>query len=151
MNLQQQIKADMISAMKEKNLVKKTALKSLVAAFINELAVAGRVDRENLTDDEVLALIKRAVKQRKDSIEQFIAGDRPELAEAEQAELESIEGYLPALMSPEAIKEIAEKVKAETGIDDKAKMGVLIGAVMKATAGQADGGDVKNVVMSLFD
>lgn len=151
MNLQEQVKADMISAMKEKNQTKTTAIKSLVAGFINELAAPNRDDRENLSDDEVLTIIKKGVKQRKDSIEQFESGGRPELAQSEKEELHYLEGYLPAMMSPEEIKEIATRVKAETGIDDKSKLGVLIGAVMKETAGQADGGDVKNVVMSLFD
>ena len=151
MNLQQQIKADMISAMKEKNQVKVTAIKSLVAAFTNTLAEPNREDRENLTDDEVLAVIKRGVKQRKDSIAQFTEGGRPELAESEQAELAMLEHYLPEMMSKEQILEIAERVKESMSVTDKSKMGVLIGAVMKEIAGQADGSDVKDVVMGLFD
>ena len=151
MNLQQQIKADMISAMKEKNQVKVTAIKSLVAGFTNMLAEPNRDDRENLSDDEVMTLIKRGVKQRKDSITQFTEGGRPELAESEQAELDFLESYLPDMMSTEAIKEIAMKVKEATGINDKSKLGVLIGAVMKEVAGQADGSDVKDVVMGLLD
>ncbi len=151
MNLQQQIKADMISAMKDKNPVATTALKSLVAAFTNELSAPNRDDRENLSDDEVMALIKQGVKQRKDSIEQFTTGGRPELADSEQAELSILEKYLPEMMPVEQILEIATRVKETMGIDDKSKMGVLIGAVMKEIAGQADGSDVKDVVMSLFD
>jgi len=151
MNLQQQIKADMISAMKEKNQVKVTAIKSLVAGFTNMLAEPNREDRENLSDNEVMTLIKRGVKQRKDSITQFTEGGRPELAESEQAELAFLESYLPEMMSADQIKEIALKVKETTGIDDKSKLGVLIGAVMKEVAGQADGSDVKDVVMGLLD
>ena len=151
MNLQQQIKADMISAMKEKNQVKVTAIKSLVAAFTNTLAEPNREDRENLTDDEVLAVIKRGVKQRKDSIAQFTEGGRPELAESEQAELAMLEHYLPEMMSKEQILEIAVRVKESMNVTDKSKMGILIGAVMKEIAGQADGSDVKDVVIRLFD
>jgi len=151
MNLQQQIKADMVSAMKEKNQVKVTAIKSLVAAFTNTLAEPNREDRENLTDDEVLAVIKRGVKQRKDSIAQFTEGGRPELAESEQAELAMLEHYLPEMMSKEQILEIAVRVKESMNVTDKSKMGILIGAVMKEIAGQADGSDVKDVVMGLFD
>ncbi len=151
MNLQQQIKADMIAAMKEKDQTKVTAIKSLVAGFTNLLAEPGRTDRENLSDDEVLSLIKRGVKQRKDSITQFTEGGRPELAETEQAELGILEKYLPEMMSAEAIREIATQVKTTMGINDKSKMGVLIGAVMKEVAGQADGTAVKDVVMGLFD
>ena len=141
----------MVAAMKERDQVKVTTIKSLVAGFINMLAESGREDRENLTDDEVMSLIKKGVKQRKDAITQFTDGGRPELAEAEQAELAILEVYLPTMMSVEQIKEIAQKVKETTGIDDKSKMGVLIGAVMKELAGKADGSDVKDVVMSLFD
>lgn len=151
MNLQQQIKADMIAAMKAKDGPKVTTLKSLVALFTTELVKPNREDRENLTDDEVLALIKRGVKQRKDSIQQFEDGGRPELAAAEQMELACLEVYLPETMNDEQIAKIASAKKAELGIDDKSKMGILVGAVMKETKGQADGGDVSRVVSSLFD
>lgn len=150
MTLQEQIKADVVTAMKAKESEKVTALKSLTAAFINELAAPNREDRENLTDDEVLAIIKRGVKQRKDSIEQFEQGGRDDLAENEKVELSVLENYLPAMMSDEEILEIATRVKQEQGVEDKSKMGVLIGMVMKETKGQADGGDVKRVVESLF-
>lgn len=151
MNLQQQIKADMIGAMKEKNAVKTTALKSLIAQFTNELVMPGRTDRENLSDDEVLAIIKKGVKQRKDSIEQFTTGGRPELAESEQAELVFLEAYLPETMGYDAILEIAQAKKVELGVDERSKMGILVGAVMKETKGQADGSDVSRIVSSLFD
>lgn len=151
MTLQQTIKQDVISAMKEKNAVKTTALKSLTAAFINELVAPGRENREELTDDEVIAIIKKGVKQRKDSIEQFTQAGRPELAESEITEMNILESYLPAAMSEDQVREIATKVKNDLGITDKSKLGVLIGAVVKATGGQADGAVVKNVVQALFD
>ncbi len=151
MTLQETIKQDMIAAMKEKNAVKTMALKSLLAAFTNEMVAPGRESRDALSDDEITAVIKRGVKQRKDSIEQFTQAGRPELAESEIAEMTVLESYLPASMSEEQVREIAIHVKNDLGITDKTKLGVLIGAVVKATDGQADGAVVKNVVQALFD
>src|SRR5690606_34347573 len=109
----------------------------------------GRTPQDTLTDDEALAVIKRAAKQRKDAIDQFEKGGRPELAENEKAELSVIEKYLPTLMSRDQIKIIAESKIVEFA-GDKSKIGQIIGSVMKETAGQADGGDVKAVVEELL-
>ena len=81
---------------------------------------------------------------------QYEAANRPELAEPEKEELVVLESYLPQMMSEEEIRPVAEAKKAELGVDDKAKMGILVGAVMKELKGKADGGDVKKVVESLF-
>lgn len=151
MSLQSDIRADMMSAMKEKNTEKTTLLKSLISGFTNELVSLGRTPQDTLTDEEAMSVIKRAEKQRKDSIAQFEDGGRPELADAERKELEYLKDYLPEMMRVDQITEIAKRLKEEMGVDDKAKMGVLIGAVVKETAGQADGGDIKDVVISLFD
>jgi uncharacterized protein YqeY len=97
-----------------------------------------------------MTVLKRLAKQRKDSIEQFDKGSRPELADAERAELSIIEKLLPATMSQDDIRKVAEAKKAELGVTDKSKAGILTGAVMKELKGQADGADVKTVVDSLF-
>ena len=151
MSLQSDIRADMISAMKEKNTEKTTLLKSLLSGFTNELVSLGKTPQDALSDEEAMTVIKRAEKQRKDSIKQFEDGGRPELAASEKTELEFLSAYLPEMMRVDQITEIAKKVKEGMGIDDKSKMGVLIGAVVKETAGQADGEDIKDVVLSLFD
>ncbi len=151
MTLQSDIRADMMAAMKERNTEKTTLLKSLISGFTNELVSLGRTPQDVLTDEEAMNVIKRAEKQRKDSIKQFEDGGRPELAATEKVELEFLTAYLPEMMRVDQITEIAKKVKEEMGIDDKSKMGVLIGAVVKATEGKADGGDIKDVVISLFD
>jgi uncharacterized protein YqeY len=72
------------------------------------------------------------------------------LAVPEKAELIELETYLPQMMSQDDIRPIAEAKKAELGIEDKSKMGMLMGAIIKELAGKADGGDVKAVVESLF-
>ena len=97
------------------------------------------------------SVIKRLAKQRKDSIEQFRNGGREDLAGVEEKELAILEELLPQMMSQDAIRPIAEKKKAELGVEDKSKMGILVGAVMKELGGQADGSDVKAVVDSLFN
>jgi len=150
MKLHKQIHKEMITALKAKEKVRLSVLRGLLTAFTNELVATKRKPDEKLKDDEVLKVIKRAVKQREDSIEQFTKGKRLELAEIEQKELEVLATYLPETMDKDKIEKIAKAKKEELGIDDKAKMGMLMGAVMKETKGEADGKDVKEVVESLF-
>ncbi len=125
--------------------------RGILSSFTNELVSKGKTPQDTLADEECMTVIKRLAKQRKDSIEQFTTGGRPELAEAEKKELDLLETLLPATMSIDDIKVIAEAKKQELKIVDKAKMGLLMGAVIKETKGTADGGDVKKVVESLFE
>ncbi len=148
--LHEQIKGEIKQAMLAKNELKLRVARSLVAAFTNELVAKKRKPSELLTDEEALAVISRAAKQRKDSIEQFRAGSREDLASAEEAELGVIETYLPKLMSQEEIKPLAETKKVELGITDKTKAGQLMSALMKDLRGRADGADVKVVVDELL-
>lgn len=151
MILHENIKNQLKEAMKAKEEVKLRVVRSLLTAFMNELVATNRTPQDMLTDDETLAVIKRAAKQRKESITQYEAAGRDDLAAPEKEELTILEDYLPQLMSQDEIRPIAEAKKAELGIDDKSKMGVLIGAVMKELGGTADGGDVKAVIESLFE
>lgn len=150
MSLHEQIKSEIKTAMKEKDVVRLSVVRNMISAFTNELVATGRTPQDFLTDDEALKVIKRLSNQRKDSIEQFEKGGRPELADTERAELLIIEKYLPVLMSREEIKTIALAKKDVLGITDKTKAGQLTGAIMKDLAGKADGGDVKAVVDELF-
>ncbi|MES2436854.1 MAG: GatB/YqeY domain-containing protein [Patescibacteria group bacterium] len=151
MSLQTDIKAGIKTAMLAKDPVKTNVLKGISAAMTNELVTIGRTPQAELSDEEVLTVIKRQVKQRKDSIAQFVEGGREDLAADEKAELAILETYLPAAMPKEEIKKVAEAKKAELGITDKAKMGMLIGAVAKELKGTAaEGSDIKEVVESLF-
>lgn len=150
MTLHEQIKGALKPAMMAKDTVRLSVIRGMLAAFTNELVATGGMPQDILADESVLKVIKRLSNQRKDSIQQFIDGGRPELADGEKAELAILESYLPTLMSQEEIKPIAEAKKAELGITDKAKAGQLTGAIMKDLAGKADGNDVKAVVDSLF-
>ncbi|MBI2046465.1 MAG: GatB/YqeY domain-containing protein [Parcubacteria group bacterium] len=148
--LQTQIKEEMKQAMLAKDSAKRDTLRGLLAAFTNELVAKGKPPQEAISDADVLAVIKRQAKQRKDSIEQFRNGNREDLAKAEEIELHIIETYLPQMMSRDEIKKIAEAKKVSLGITDPSKKGILMGAIMKETQGKADGSAVKEVVDSLF-
>jgi uncharacterized protein YqeY len=150
MSLHENIKAELKEAMKAKDAVRLRTVRSMLTALTNELISSGKTPQDWLGDSETLTVIKRLTKQRKESITQYEANARPELAEPEKEELVILEGYLPQMMSAEEIRPIAEAKKAELSIDDKSKMGMLVGAVMKELSGKADGGDVKTVVESLF-
>ncbi|MCA9355225.1 GatB/YqeY domain-containing protein [Candidatus Kaiserbacteria bacterium] len=150
MTLHEDIKNELKNAMKAKDAPKLRTIRSMLTAFMNELVATNRTPQDFLTDEEILTVVKRLAKQRKESIVQYETNNRLELAEPEKEELVVLESYLPQLMSIEEIRPIAEAKKAELGINDKAKMGMLVGAIMKELAGKADGNDVKAVVESLF-
>lgn len=121
-----------------------------VQAEIQKDLIAKKSAATEGTDEDVLAIIKKLVKQRKDSIDQFTKGGRPELAESEKKELKVLEAYLPATMSKDEIKKVAAAKKAELGVTDKSGAGKLIGAISKELKGKAEGSDIKEVVDSLF-
>ena len=148
--VQKEIKEKIKDAMKARDEIKLSVLRGLSAAFTNELVATKRKPDEELTDDEAIAVIKKEAKQRRESIEQFKSGGRNELAEKEEKELAILSEYLPEEMSRQEIEKIANIKKAELGVTDKSKMGILMGAVMKETKGKADGAVVKEVVDLLF-
>ena len=156
MAIHEDLKKSIPDAMRAKDAVKLQTLRSLVTAMTNEVVAKKRKPDEFLSDEEALAVLKRAANQRLDSIEQYTRGGRPELAEPEQAELTIIEGYLPAQMSRNEI-EAAVKAKmselglpAQAGVSNKTDSNKLIGALMKYLRGQADGTVVKEVIDSLL-
>lgn len=151
MALQKEIREALKDAMRAKDITQVSVLRSLLAAFTNELVAQKRPPQEELSDDEALVVVKRQAKQRKDSIEQFEQGGRPELAQAEKDELLIIENYLPAQMPREEIEKRARAKKNELGITDKSQMGKLMASLMGELKGKADGSEVKAVVESLFD
>src|SRR3989344_6760388 len=150
MLLQQQIKEDMKSAMKAKEQEKLMAIRGVMASMTNKLVELGRMPTDELSDDEVLAVIRTEGKRRKDSIQQFGDAGRDDLVAGEKAELVVLEAYLPAMMSQDAIRTIAIQKKEELGITDKSQMGKFVGTLMGELKGKADGTDVKAVVESLF-
>ncbi len=144
-----QIREDMKNAMKAKNDLTRDTLRGAMSAFTNELVAKGKKPTDELTEAEAIAVLKRLAKQRKDSIEQFTAGGRRELAEKEARELAVIEKYLPQTAGREEIEKVARTKMTELGITDASGVGKLTGAVMKEMAGRADGNDVKAVITTL--
>lgn len=150
MTMQEQIKNDLKEAMKAKETTKVEVLRSILAAFTNELVAKKRTPHDTLSDDESIQVIQRLAKQRKDSIEQYRAGGREDLAESEVEELTHIKEYLPQMMERDEIKKLAIAKQQEMALTDPSKKGILMGAIMKEVKGKADGGDVKEVVDELL-
>lgn len=148
--LHEDIKNGIKQAMLARDPARVGVLRGLVADFTNELVAKKRKPTEILTDEEAIEVIKRAVKKRLDSVDQFKKGGRQDLVDAEEAEIALIRPFLPKTMSQDEIRPIAEKKKAEMGVTDKTKAGMLMGAIIKELKGRADGADVKAVVDSLF-
>ena len=150
MSLHEDIKNTLKDALKARDEVRLRTVRSMLTAFTNEMVATGKTPQDMLDDEQTLSVIKRLAKQRKESIVQYEAANRPELAEPEKEELAVLESYLPQVMSEAEIEPIVRAKIDELGVTDKSKMGVLIGAVLKETAGRADGGDVKKVVERLL-
>ena len=148
--LHEQIKNNIKEAMLAKNTVLLETLRSMIAAFTNELVSKGKKPNEFLSDEDVITVITRLSKQRKDSIEQYTKGNREDLVKEEQAQLAILETYLPKLMEKTEVEKLAKAKKEELGITDGTKKGMLMQALMKELKGKADGGMVKEVVDSLF-
>jgi uncharacterized protein YqeY len=150
MLLQEKIREDMTQAMKAKEEVRLRVLRSLVTLFTNELTATKRTPRDILTDEEVLALIKRSIKQRREAAIQFRAGKREELALNEDIEAKVLEAYMPPQASKEDIEKVVKEKMRVLNIENKNDMGKLMGAVMLELKGIADGTDVKEVIEKLL-
>ncbi|HDS1127033.1 MULTISPECIES: GatB/YqeY domain-containing protein [Stenotrophomonas] len=142
MSMKQQLTEDMKAAMKagEKH---KLGVIRLINAAIKQREVDERIE---LDDTAVIAVLDKMVKQRKDSVSQFEAANREDLAEIERAEIVVIEAYLPAKMGEAEIVAAIQAAIAETGASGPADMGKLMGALKPKLAGQADMGLVSKLV-----
>jgi len=145
MEIREQIMADVKDAMKSKDQLKLNTLRFLQAAVKNrEIEL-----RPNpITSDEVMGVIKKLVKQRKESIEQYTAGGRQDLADQEAAELKVLEGYLPAQMGRDQIEKVVTEVIAALGAKSVKDMGPVMKEVIARTAGAADNKTVSEVIKS---
>jgi hypothetical protein len=145
MNLKEKIKKDFLEAFKNKEVEKKAVLSMLNSEIKNaEIELKNR--EEGLNDDQVMVVIKKNVKQRKDAVEKYQAGGRPELAEKEQKEIEILQQYLPEELSQDKIQKVVQEIIEKTGARDMSEMGKVMGLVMKELQGQADGNIVRDMV-----
>lgn len=150
MSLHEEIKGEIKKAMMAKDIVRLEVMRGLVTAFTNELVATGKTPQDMLSDEQIIAVITRSAKQRKDSIEQFTKGGRMDLVAEEVPQLAILEAYLPKLMDKSEVEIIAKGKFDELGITDPSKRGILMSALMKDLKGKADGMVVKEVVDSLF-
>ena len=139
----------MIDAMRSKDVVKLSVMRGLLSSFTNEAVAKGKKPDETLSDEEALSVISRAVKQRKDSVEQFEKGGRADLVEAEKAELAILQQYLPAQMSSAEIEAFV-KSKIEAEKPEKEKGNQFLGSLMRELKGKADGNIVRETVDKLL-
>ncbi len=145
--LEDQINKDYIQAMKDRDTVKSSTLNFLRAAVKN-VRIEKRV--EKVEDADLIAVIKKQVKQRQDSIEQYKAGNRQDLVQKEEAELNILKSYLPQELSEEALSQIIREVIKETQASSMKDMGKIMKPVMEKTAGRADNKMVSELVKKIL-
>jgi hypothetical protein len=142
MSLKQRISDDMKAAMRAKDADRLLAIRNLMAAM-KQREVDERIE---LTDADVVAIVDKLVKQRKDSIDAFSKAGRTDLLEKEQAELAVLQGYLPERLDAAAIQAEVNAIVAELGAAGPGDMGKVMGAVKARLAGKADMGQVSAAV-----
>lgn len=148
MEMEKQIQADMVAAMKEKNAVRLASLRAIKAAIM--LAKTAEGSSGEISDPEIVKIIQKLVKQRKESAAQYTAAGRPELAENELAEVAEMEGYLPKQLTEDEIKAELVKIIAETGASQPSDMGKVMGVATKRLAGLAEGRVISTLVKQLL-
>ena len=144
MGLLEEITQDMKKAMKSKEKDRMQVLRLLRS----DLKKAKIDKRGDFTEEDAQQVINKAAKNRRESIESYKKGDRQDLVEEEQKELEVIEEYLPEQMSDDEIKEIIDQVIEETGASGMQDMGKVMGTIMPKVRGKADGSKVQAIVRS---
>lgn len=146
MALVQTIRDDMTAAWRGGDTQRRDTLRLVIAAFDNARIAAGH----ELSDEEAITALQREAKQRRDSIEQYSAGGRQDLVDAEQAELDIITSYLPAELSDEELEALTRGVIADVGASAPSDLGKVMGPLMKQVAGRADGGRVNAIVREML-
>ncbi|HEY2829158.1 MAG TPA: GatB/YqeY domain-containing protein [Thermoanaerobaculia bacterium] len=144
--LTEQIRADLTAAMKAQEKEKTSTLRMVQSAMKYEQIGAGH----ELSDEEAMSVLRKAVKQRLDSIEQFQKGNRPELAAKEQSEIDVIKDYLPPELSDEEIEGGVREVIASTGAQSKKDMGKVMKEATARYKGRADGKKIQEIVNRLL-
>ncbi|MBC8149552.1 GatB/YqeY domain-containing protein [bacterium] len=141
-----QVMSDLKDAMKARDTVALTTLRALKTALTNAAIESGNKDNV-VSDADALALVRKQIKQRNDSIEQFESAGRAELADNEKAEIVVLEKYLPAALSAEEVSAIVADAISETGASSRADMGKVMKIVQEKVAGRADGKALSQEVM----
>ncbi len=144
MDLYKQIETDMKSAMKEGAAEKLSVLRMLISA-VRMQEIEKNV--KSLQDPDILQILQRQIKQRRESIEQFRNGNRPELAEKEEREQKILEAYMPEQLGEADVEALVKAAITELGAQTKADTGKVMKAVMEKAKGRCDGKTVNQLVM----
>lgn len=146
MSLKNRILSDLTTAMKNREQDRLRVLRSLKSKLLEKEISERKGGEAELSDEQVIEVLMKAAKQRRESIEQFEEGGREDLAGAERDELEVIESYLPEMLSEEEVRERARHKIEEMGAEDMSDMGGVMGALMAELKGKAEGSLVSKVV-----
>ena len=142
MSLKEKLQEDLKSSMKNKDTVKKSVV-TLIRAAIKQHEVDNRVE---LADDAIIDIISKQLKQRKDSLAEFIKANRDDLVEETKSEIQVLEGYLPQQLSEEELEKIVIETIAEVGATSMKDMGKIMATIKPKTAGRADGRKINELV-----
>ena len=146
MSLMEKLTADMKEAMKQGEKERLSVIR-LVRGSVRQAEIDGK---KTLSDDEIIGVITKEVKMRRDSIEEFERGGRSDLVEKTQAEIAILMPYLPAQLSPDEVRQLVETAVAEVGATTAKNMGKVMGVLMPRVKGRADGKLVNEIVRSLL-
>jgi len=144
--LTEQVRADLTAAMKARDAERLSTLRMLQSAFKYQQIESGH----ELSDEEAMIVIRKAVKQRQDSIEQYTKGNRPELAAKEQSEMELLKRYLPAELADAELESGLREIVAATGAASKKDMGKVMKEATARYKGRADGKRIQEIVARLL-
>ena len=142
------LRSDLTAAIKARDEVRSSTLRMALTAITNE-EVAGKEQRE-LTDDDVIGVLSREAKRRREAAAAYDDAKRPELADRERAELAVLAEYLPQPLTDDEIRALVQAAIAETGASGPAGMGQVMKVVTPQTRGRADGGTVSAIVKELL-
>ncbi len=142
--LKQTLQSDLTEAIRARDALRSATLRMALAAVTNE-EVAGKVARQ-LSDEDVLKVIAKEAKKRKEAVTAYTDASRPELADKEEAELTVLEGYLPEQLSDEELEALVAQAVKDSGATGMPQMGLVMKSVQPLVAGRADGGRVAGLV-----
>ena len=148
MKLEEQIQKDIMAAMKAHDQVRTNAVRSIKSAIL--LAKTSEGAKDSLEDADVIKIIMKLAKQRRESAEQYTAAGRPELAENELAEAAVLEEYLPRQLSEAEVEEKLKEIITSVGASSPSDMGKVMGVATKQLAGLADGRTISAIVRKLL-
>lgn len=148
MALEAQIQKDIMEAMKAKDTIRLNAVRSIKSGIL--LAKTAEGGKAELDDADIIGIIRKLAKQRKEAAEQYITAGRQELADNEKAEAEILNAYLPKMLSEEDIEAKLKDIIAELGACKPSDMGKVMGVATKRLAGLAEGRTISSLVKKLL-